>query len=136
MPTSFRPSASIPHPTLRWEPASDATGYHLQVATDTDFEDLLLDTVVPPTTTYTLDASLLSRAATTPLLYWRVRAERSDGPAAWTAVHTLTLPRGGESVPFHEGHTSARAALLWIALMIVSFAVTIGLLYWAGAQIS
>lgn len=135
MPTSSVPSASVSHPTLRWEPASDATGYHLQVATDADFEHLLLDTTVSPTTTYTLDASLLSRAAA-PLLYWRVRAERSDGPAAWTAVHSFTLPRDDEAVPVREGRTSARAALLWIALMIVSFAVTIGLLYWAGAQIS
>lgn len=136
MPTSSVPPASIPHPTLRWEPASDATGYHLQVATDADFEHLLLDTTVSPTTTYTLDASLLSRAATVPQLYWRVRAERSDGPAAWTAVQSFTLPRGDEAVPVREGRTSARAALLWITLMIVSFAVTIGLLYWAGAQIS
>jgi hypothetical protein len=52
------------------------------------------------------------------------------------AVHSFVPPRSDEDAPVREGHTSAGMALLWLALMIASFAVTIGLLYWAGAQIS
>jgi hypothetical protein len=122
-------------PTFRWEAAPDATGYHLQVATGPDFERLLLDTTVDPTTTYTLDQPLSPR--TSDPLYWRVRAERSSGPTAWSAPQSFvaTAPTDTAS-PVQEARTSAGSALLWISIVVVSFIATMILLFWAGAQIA
>lgn len=47
-------------------------------------------------------------------------------------------PGDGEDAPtepVREARTSDRFALLWIALMVLSFLVTLVLLFWAAAQI-
>jgi hypothetical protein len=122
-------------PTFRWEAAPDATGYRLQVATGPDFERLLLDTTVDPTTTYTLNQPLSPR--TSDPLYWRVRAERPSGPTAWSAPQSFVATASTDTAsPVQEARTSAGSALLWISIVVISFVATMILLFWAGAQIS
>jgi hypothetical protein len=121
-------------PTFRWEPAPDALGYHLQVATSPDFNRPLLDTTVNPTTTYTLDQPLSSR--TSDPLYWRVRAEQSEGTTQWSPPESFTVTTSTDTAsPVREARTSSGSALLWIGIVLISFIATMILLFWAGAQI-
>jgi hypothetical protein len=112
----------------------DATGYDIQVATRSDFSQLLLDTTVQPTASFSPKQPLPPQAST---LYWRVRAQRSDGPTAWSAPQPVTPSADGQaSIPVRHARTSGSLALLWIALIIGSFGFTIGLLYWLALQMA
>lgn len=131
-PPATEAEASTSRVTFRWDTVPDATGYDIQVATRSDFRQLLLDTTVQPTASYTPKQPLPSQTAT---LYWRVRAQRSDGPTAWSAPQPVTpLTDGQASIPVRHARTSGRLALLWVALIIGSFGLTIGLLYWLALQ--
>jgi hypothetical protein len=44
------------------------------------------------------------------------------------------LTDGQASIPVRHARTSGRLALLWVALIIGSFGLTIGLLYWLALQ--
>lgn len=127
--------AAGPRPTFRWAPAEDATGYRLQVAPSRDFDRPLLDTTVPPSTTYTLDQPLSGRTPSP--LFWRIRAERADDePTAWSTPQSFTpAASDGPEEPVRQGRTSAGMALAWVAIILVSFVATMGLLIWAGLNI-
>lgn len=134
-PTDGEPAQGGTRPAFRWEAAPDATGYHLQVATSPDFDRLLLDKAVSPATTYTLDQPLSPR--TSDPLYWRVRAEQSEGHTAWSAPQSFVASSSTDTAsPVREARTSAGSALLWISIVLISFVVTMIVIFWASAQIS
>ncbi|MBA3533571.1 MAG: choice-of-anchor B family protein [Ardenticatenales bacterium] len=69
--------------TFTWEPATGATGYRLQVASDADFTTLLLDESITETTA--------TRALSGSTEYhWRVIAENECGPGSASEVRTFT----------------------------------------------
>lgn len=134
LPAITETAGSPPRITFRWDTVPDATGYDLQVAPRSDFNQLLLDTSVQPTRSFTPTQPLPSQ---TPTLYWRVRAQRTDGPTAWSAPQTITPSTDGQaSSPVRHARTSDRFALFWVALIIGSFSLTIGLLYWLASQMA
>jgi len=127
-------TGSAPRITFRWDTVPDATGYDLQVATQSDFSQLLLDTTVQPTSSFMPKQPLPSQ---TPTLYWRVRAQRADGPTAWSASQTIRPSTDGQAtVPVRQAQTSTGFALLWVALILGSFGFTIGLLYWIASRMA
>lgn len=129
--------AALPptRPTFRWRAVPEATSYTLQVAPDAHFDQPLLDTTVEQATSYTLDQPLPPRSQT---LYWRVRAQRPEGATAWSAPQSFVTSDDPDEVlnPVLEARTSAGSALLWVALVVVSFVLTIGLLAWASLSMS
>lgn len=67
--------------TFEWEPVEGATGYRLQVAQDTAFEDLKFDADLGRAQSITL-YDLLPLDG--PELRWRVEARRKDEAATWS----------------------------------------------------
>lgn len=83
-------TVDAPAAELTWTEVPDATEYRVQMAPETDFESLLLDTSVAPG-----EPSLLVQADA-PMdgstCYWRVRAQTPDGPTEWSPVGHFTGP--------------------------------------------
>lgn len=82
-PTIVSPIGSQPmgtQPVLTWNQSAtgDPDGYDIQLATDTGFTDLIVDTDVTDTTYATSGLEDLT------YYYWRVRAYNSGGNSAWT----------------------------------------------------
>ena len=44
-------------------------------------------------------------------------------------------PKDAPQTPVRQAKTSAGTALLWIGLVVVSFAITLAVLFWAAVQI-
>lgn len=72
-------------PLLDWEPVDGASGYTVQISTNSSFSTLLVDTSVN-TDAFTPGTKLPANRT----LYWRVRATGTNGPSRWTtaAFHT------------------------------------------------
>jgi hypothetical protein len=66
-------------PTFSWGAVDDATNYTFQVSTSSTFSSTILNKTVTPAT-YTPTSNLPSGR----LLYWRVRANGSNGPSLWS----------------------------------------------------
>lgn len=140
--------------TFTWEAVPEASGYQLQVAPHQSFEDPLVDLTVDRVTRLTLFGMLPAEQAP---LYWRGRAlfpNESDGPWSDTAPfgtdpdvdpdeEALAAPGETPSAeddapsdanspmaagPAREAHTSSAMALTFIAVLLVSFLVTIFLI--------
>ncbi len=71
-------------PTLSWDPASEATSYLVEVATDAGFGDIVFSEVVNATS-----AEVDSLAPSTQF-FWRVRAENGCGAGTFSTVHNFT----------------------------------------------
>lgn len=69
-----------PEITFSWESISKLAKYHVQIARDSAFTDLIVDEV-------TSDTTLLLLSETDKDLYWRVKEARTDGP--WTPYRVL-----------------------------------------------
>jgi len=133
--------------TLTWEGVPEAGGYRVQVDSEKGFDDPSVDLTLDRATTLTLFEELPDGAAS---LYWRVRAlfpndtegpwsetvrfgtdpeveGRADEPAAADAegadesIRTSAVAAG----PAGEAHTSNGMALAFIAVLVVSFLLTI-----------
>jgi hypothetical protein len=66
-------------PTFDWDDVSGASGYTIQIAKVSNFSSTIVNTS-PKTSNFTA-ASDLPRGLT---LYWRVRANGTNGPSGWT----------------------------------------------------
>ncbi len=73
-------------PDFSWTAATEAGGYRLQVATDAAFTAVVIDAAGLQDVTFTPSASLPS---STPH-FWRVRADNTCGPGAWSPTSTFT----------------------------------------------
>lgn len=67
-------------PTLRWNAASGATAYRLEIATDAAFQNVLYSTVVTGATSHVPGQQLPGRGR----YYWRVRTENVSFISPWT----------------------------------------------------
>ncbi len=75
-------------PTFTWEAAPRATHYHLQIARDAAFTQLVFEAEYVPEHQYTL-SSALSALQT---YYWRVRAHNGCGTSEFSATSTFQTP--------------------------------------------
>jgi hypothetical protein len=83
-------------PVFEWTAAAQAGAYRLQVATDSGFNNLVLDEDAIADTTFTPDTDL----ATSTEYYWRVRAENACGAGGWSAVWSfVTESQPGDCGP-------------------------------------
>ena len=75
-------------PQLAWGSLTWATGYEIQVATDSKFNDLVFSQVTDADTlAVTLDDPLSNG-----VYYWRVRAQQQNGKwGKWTAAEPFTF---------------------------------------------
>lgn len=74
---------------LSWEPLASAEQYHVQVATDVDFTQLVLEDSTLTTASYTTE--LLSYSTT---YFWRVRARNRAGVSPWSATRRFIVAVG------------------------------------------
>ena len=100
--TLLSPDASaegVPaYATFSWQAASDADSYRFELASDSLFEQLLVD-VETPATAYALDAPL----AYDTRYYWRVSGMNEGGEGAWSAFRAFRTVIGtgitGDGLP-------------------------------------
>ena len=79
-------------PTLDWSDVIGATSYTLQVATDTNFTNLVINLNSLTISQYSVPTGILIGNTT---YYWRVRAVNETGPGPWSArwnFRTITIP--------------------------------------------
>jgi hypothetical protein len=136
-----------------WDGIPEASGYRLQVSQSDAFGDPLVDLTVDQTTSVTLYNRLPQEAST---LSWRVSALfPNDANGPWGAVVQFqTDPTGptdepesagddpsiseGDSMrnspvaagPARDAYTSSTMALMFSVILLVSFFITILLIYW------
>jgi hypothetical protein len=88
---------------LEWSPVGFARSYSLQIATDPDFSNLVVDRNDLKEAVYIFDASGKDPAT----YYWRVKTANDAGESEWAAAksfHTrnpyikITSPNGGEQL--------------------------------------
>ncbi len=95
-------------PLFDWAKVNRATSYTLQISTNPTFTALVLNINVTPSA-YVVTVDLPRNA----LLYWRVRANNSNGPGEWSRVRhfnspnppgapTLVAPAHNVIVPGHQ----------------------------------
>ena len=75
-------------PAFRWNAVSGATGYTIQVSTGSGFTSFLVNATLSALTSYTPPTNL--PAART--LYWRLRANGTNGPSDWMTTATFKTP--------------------------------------------
>jgi hypothetical protein len=98
----FPPDAAVDQarrPTLAWDALADASAYHVQVATASDFSDPVVDQDLLAATELKTD----TLAANTSF-HWRVRAQSGGGSGAWSVPFTFTT---GTRVPVRLASFSA-----------------------------
>ncbi len=93
-----------PKPDFYWNEARDAFSYQIQIATDEDFDSLLVDNQELEETFYPAEDSLPSN---TPW-FWRVRGINPAGKGEWSETRSFTIldtpfagGSGTESDPWH-----------------------------------
>jgi parallel beta-helix repeat protein len=74
-------------PVFDWNDATGATGYTLQVSLNSSFSSYVLNVNVT-SSLYTPTVNLSANK----LFYWRVRANGSNGPSAWSTAGTFRTP--------------------------------------------
>jgi formylglycine-generating enzyme required for sulfatase activity/N-acetylneuraminic acid mutarotase len=74
-------------PTLSWLPVSNATGYYVQVSTDSLFTAIAFEDTNMIAASNSRTVSGLSGGVT---YYWRVTAENANDKSAWSAVWSFT----------------------------------------------
>ena len=131
--------------TFEWLPAPAAEGYLIQIAADSDFEELVFDAPVRGRPSFTLRGMLPEDADT---LYWRVRAttdagdfsdwseprpfivvgddasdpaEASEAPAAEAEAPTPDA----DGSPYLHAHTSSREVMIGVLVALISFIITL-----------
>jgi hypothetical protein len=76
-------------PTFKWNPVSGAAGYTIQVSVSASFTTLLVNAAIPTATaSYTPTVNLPAGST----LYWRVRANGTNGPSNWMVTATFKTP--------------------------------------------
>ncbi|MBW2312210.1 MAG: DUF1566 domain-containing protein [Deltaproteobacteria bacterium] len=90
--------------SFEWESVTGASGYQIQVSTDSNFTSTVIDETLS-TASYTPTTAL---SAVT--YYWRVRAEESSGDqGAWSVVWSFTVSTEPGTAPLAPTNVSATA---------------------------
>ncbi len=84
---STSPALTTLRPTFSWNPVDDITTYTIQISTSSSFSSTLVNTKVSATS-YKPTKNL----STNRKLYWRVRAEGSNGPSLWSPTFSFKTP--------------------------------------------
>lgn len=79
-------SSSIPtNPVLEWSSVENASSYTLQIATDADFENIIVDdTEITDTSNQATDLIMNTT------YYWRVKAVNNEDESSWSEVWSFT----------------------------------------------
>ena len=92
-PVAISPIGSVKvtnlKPTIKWNPVSGATGYTIQVSRNTAFTSLVVNATGPMVGAKYAPTSNQPAHAT---LYWRVRANGTNGPRDWMAMAVFKTP--------------------------------------------
>jgi hypothetical protein len=104
-------------PLLDWNQSSRADDYRLQVASDTAFNDLVLDVADIDSTSYRVVDELT--AFTT--YYWRVHASNFGGESDWSEEYSFTTGEAFPTAPIlvspsNGGTDVTNALMLWNAV--------------------
>ncbi|MBN2356112.1 T9SS type A sorting domain-containing protein [candidate division KSB1 bacterium] len=99
------------NPTLSWQGVADAVTYHLQVATDINFNEKIVD----DSTLYTTSKAIGPLQYYT-TYYWRVRAKNMGGTGAWSSPtrRFTTILAAPVPVSPDDGATNQPLALSFI----------------------
>jgi uncharacterized repeat protein (TIGR02543 family) len=99
-------------PTLSWNPSSGATGYGLQVATNSAFSS--------PTSYSTANTTYaLTGLTNNTVYYWRVNASNTGGTSNWSAARSFTTIVAAPAPPVlsspanNETNVAIPATLVW-----------------------
>jgi hypothetical protein len=79
-------------PTFTWTPGTGSGTYHLQVATDSGFTNIVIDVAGLTAATYTAETEL----NTSTTYYWRVTTENACGNATSATFAFTTVPGPGD----------------------------------------
>lgn len=89
-------STNLPlQPTFTWSAASQAGSYTLEIATDSQFSNLVYTAAGLSTTSHTLPTPL----DPVTIYYWRVRAENSCGSGAYSSTFLFITQPSGAACP-------------------------------------
>ncbi len=97
-----------------WRKATDATSYHLQLATDSLFSSLVFDD-----STLTDTTKLMSPLTYNTKIFWRVKAKNSIGTSAYSSVWNFTTVVATPQAPTLEYpednslHSSTTLTIRW-----------------------
>ena len=95
--------------TLRWPAMADMAGYMIQIATDKEFNDLIVEDDNLKNPSYTIDSQLVNGK-----YYVRIRSITKDGlQSPWTPPQVMTIDVESSWLPH------ATAVLAFIALAII-----------------
>jgi subtilisin family serine protease len=86
-------------PLISWQAVNNATAYTVQIASDSGFTKLLVNT---RQLGVTYQATFQITPGTT--YYWRVRTEAANGPSEWSTVYSIQMPNP-PSIPILETPT-------------------------------
>ena len=73
--------------TLDWSSVPNATSYRVQVSTDTNFSNLIINVVTGSSSQYTIPSNALSYGT---LYYWRANATNASGTGPWSLKWNFT----------------------------------------------
>jgi hypothetical protein len=98
------PGSSVPSlsPVLSWSSSGNATSYQLQVATDSNFQNLIVDTDNLTDNVYTVSAGKLDYDQT---YHWRVEARGEGQASSWSSTWYFRTPTRVEGDTIHVGVT-------------------------------
>jgi hypothetical protein len=109
-------------PVLQWSGIADATNYELQVATNCDFGNLVVDktgaNMLGPETAYAITSDLNTDTD----YCWKVRAINQNSESPWSdTAHFITsaTPDKGEGTPTWVWVVIAISAILLIAVIVL-----------------
>lgn len=78
-------------PTLKWKPVTEATSYGLQVGTDYNFINRVIDQTGLSGNSYDVPSDKLSYSK---IYYWRVNATSEEGTTTWSMRQYFRTPPG------------------------------------------
>jgi subtilisin-like proprotein convertase family protein len=118
---------TLPLPTFEWSAVPNATSYDLQVATDANFTNPIINQTGLTTNTFTATTALQQNGR----YFWRVRSTAECGVGAWSAASPFAVGRiacttyASTNVPATIGASSSENVLVPLTLSNVGAAAEI-----------
>ncbi len=79
--------------SFQWSASNDAEAYEIQIATDSEFNNLFFEDSLSATMVENIKVEFAS------MYYWRVRAVNSVGESAWTSARAFTVREQEPAIP-------------------------------------